>query len=574
MRYLVLCCDYDGTLAHDGGVPEETISALEKVRASGRKVLLVTGRELPDLRTVFNRLDLFDYIVAENGALLYHPETNVEKLLAETPSEKFINVLKAHGATPLSIGKVIVATREPFETVVLDTIRDMGLELQVIFNKGAVMILPPGVNKASGLIAALKEMNLSPHSAVGIGDAENDHALLNTCECGVAVANALPSLMETADFVTQAARGEGVSELIEELLKNDLSERRPRPRYELILGKDEADNEVVLPTYGSSTLIVGTSGSGKSTVATGLLERLTNGGYSYCVIDPEGDYDTLENAVRVGSPDHAPTIDEVMQVVCKAETNVVINLVGFPLSDRPAFFQALLPHLQDLRARTGHPHWFVVDETHHVLPAGHLDVDEKQLAGNKFSSVLMISVHPNMIAQPVLTSVATVIAVGKEPEKMLKEFSASVGEKVPLVKATTLESGQVLIWQRAEGKEPKLVTTTPSQTERRRHIRKYSEGELPEDRSFYFRGPQGKLHLRAQNLILFLQMAEGVDDDTWLYHVERGDVSDWIENMVKDRDLAEEIRGIEQRLTEDHDPSRVEIRAAIEKNYTLPAGAA
>src|SRR6266446_10126510 len=54
--------------------------------------------------------------------------------------------------------------------------------------------------------------------------------------------------------------------------------------------------------------------------------------------------------------------------------------------------------------------------------------------------------------------------------------------------------------------------------QRLRHSRKYAEGELGEDKSFYFRGQEGSLNLRAQNLVLFLQIAEGVDDGTWLYH--------------------------------------------------------
>jgi hypothetical protein len=36
-------------------------------------------------------------------------------------------------------------------------------------------------------------------------------------------------------------------------------------------------------------------------------------------------------------------------------------------------------------------------------------------------------------------------------------------------------------------------------------------------RSFFFRGRDGRMNLRAQNLIIFLQIAEGIDDDTWLF---------------------------------------------------------
>ena len=123
---------------------------------------------------------------------------------------------------------MIVATSHPHENTVLETIRDLGLELQVIFNKGAVMVLPSGVNKATGLSAALDELGLSPHNVVGIGDAENDHAFLSLCECAVAVANALPILQERADWVTQREHGGGVIECINQLLASDLRELEPQ----------------------------------------------------------------------------------------------------------------------------------------------------------------------------------------------------------------------------------------------------------------------------------------------------------------------------------------------------------
>jgi hydroxymethylpyrimidine pyrophosphatase-like HAD family hydrolase len=213
-----LATDYDGTLAADGVVSDRAIAALERLRASGRKLLLVTGREIEDLRSVFARIDLFDLVVAENGALLYRPQSGAAKPLAALPSPLFIARLRDLGVTPLSVGHVIVATRVPHDQDVLAVIRELGLELQIIFNKGAVMVLPPGVNKATGLAAALKELSLSADSVVAVGDAENDHAFLAACGYGVAVANALPMLKAEADWVTQGARGDGVAELVDRLL--------------------------------------------------------------------------------------------------------------------------------------------------------------------------------------------------------------------------------------------------------------------------------------------------------------------------------------------------------------------
>src|SRR6266849_3323316 len=228
MRYFCLICDYDGTIAQDGRCAPSTVEALKKVRASGRKLILATGRQLEELQEVFPDYAICDRIVAENGAVLYRPGSKDCKVLAAAPPPEFVEELRRRGVNPLAVGKCIVATWHPLESVVLGVIREQGLELQVIFNKNAVMVLPSGVNKASGLKVALNELCLSPHKAVGVGDAENDSAFLAMCGCSVAVANALPALKEYADLVTTGSHGAGVEELIERLLSEDLVSLAPR----------------------------------------------------------------------------------------------------------------------------------------------------------------------------------------------------------------------------------------------------------------------------------------------------------------------------------------------------------
>ena len=227
MRYQILAIDYDGTLAKNGVVDRSTVEALRRLLATGRRLVLVTGRELPHLQAIFQHLDLFEWVVAENGGVLFHPQTKEEVALADPPPVQFVETLRSSGCTSLSIGRVIVATWEPHQRIVLDTIRQLGLELQVIFNKGAVMVLPAGINKASGLSAALKKMGVSPHNAVGIGDAENDHAMLQLSEFSVAVANAIASVKESADWTTVADHGQGVEELAEKIIANDLADWLP-----------------------------------------------------------------------------------------------------------------------------------------------------------------------------------------------------------------------------------------------------------------------------------------------------------------------------------------------------------
>jgi hydroxymethylpyrimidine pyrophosphatase-like HAD family hydrolase len=224
MRYIALATDYDGTLALNGCVDAATLTALQRVRASGRRLILVTGRQLEDLLRVFPRADLFDRIVAENGALLYDPAGRTRRPLGTLPDPRFVRELAGRGVAPLSVGEVIVATWHPHETTVLEVIRDLALDLHVVLNKGAVMVLPTGTNKATGLRAALAELELSTQSTVGIGDAENDQEFLSACACGVAVANALDSVKARADFTTRGDHGAGVAELAERLLLADVED--------------------------------------------------------------------------------------------------------------------------------------------------------------------------------------------------------------------------------------------------------------------------------------------------------------------------------------------------------------
>jgi HAD superfamily hydrolase (TIGR01484 family) len=569
MRYLALCTDYDGTIAHHGRVDDATLEALKELKASGRKLILVTGRELDDLQRVFEHLELFDRVVAENGALIYRPATKEERVLGEAPAAAFVEALRKRGVERISVGRSIVATWEPHEKAVLEAIQELGLELQLIFNKGAVMVLPAGVNKASGLRAALEELKISIHNTVAVGDAENDHALLASCECSAAVANALPSVLETSDISLKAPHGEGVRELIRELLENDLVEREPRlQRHAILLGKREDGENVSLSPYAASALIVGTSGGGKSTVATGLLERLREKHYGFCIIDPEGDYDGLEGAAILGGPDRAPSVDECIQLLSKPAGNAVINLLGLKLVDRPAFFMSLLPRILDLRAKSGHPHWIIVDEAHHVMPKDWQPADKN--LPQHVDGFFTVSVSPALIAPAALKLVDSIIVLGDKPREMLQEFAAAREGSAPQ-SIEKVPKGSALLWNSTSDEPPQLVELEATKTERRRHLRKYAEGSLGDDRAFWFRGPENKLKLRAQNLITFLDLADGVDEDTWLHHWKAGEISAWLRKCVKDDELADNVAAVEREAPDDATQSRERVRELIEAQYTAPA---
>jgi hypothetical protein len=479
-----------------------------------------------------------------------------------------VTELVRRGVVPLAVGKVIVATCEPNETIVLDVIRQLGLERQVIFNKGAVMILPSGMNKATGLDAALEELGLSAHNCVAIGDAENDHAFLGRAECGVAVANALPALKEKADLVTDGDHGRGVQELIERLLSSDLADLAPRlTRHAIPLGTRDDNSTVDWPPYGRNLLITGASGSGKSTLTTGILERFAGRGYQYCLIDPEGDYVTLPGAVVLGDAKRAPTSAEILDVLKTPGQNVVVNLLAIALEQRPEIFAGLLTRLQELRVKTGRPHWIVTDEAHHLMPPS--------WSGSPLSmpraigGMVLVTVHPGQVAAPMLAAVDALVAVGSQPGPILREFAEATGRTAPSEVDARLEAGGVMFWPLGETATVERLHVIPSKSERRRHVRKYSEGELTEEQSFYFTGPERKLKLRAQNLALFLQVGEGVDEATWLHHLAQGDYSAWLRRTIKDDELANEGAAIEPRPDVRAADGRAMLRAAVARRYTV-----
>ena len=215
MPFLGLAIDYDGTLALGGRVEAATIAALRRLRSTGRRLIMVTGRWLDDLRQVFDAVDLFDAVVVENGSIVFLSDAARTLLVGEAPPPTLVQALRGRGVHPLSVGRGVVSTLESHQAAVLDAIRELDLHWQVVLNKGAVMVLPTGVDKAAGLKIALAEFGLSPLDVVGIGDAENDQAFLSICGCSVAVANALPAVKAAADIVTKADNGAGVRELIE-----------------------------------------------------------------------------------------------------------------------------------------------------------------------------------------------------------------------------------------------------------------------------------------------------------------------------------------------------------------------
>ncbi len=564
---MALATDYDGTFATDGTVAPATLAALETMRGSGRKALLVTGRHLDDLHRVFPSLDVFDRVVAENGAVLYDPASRDEKLLTEEPPPELLSALRRAGVK-FDVGRAIISSWTPAETKILEVIKKMALDYQVIFNKGAAMVLPSGVNKATGVIKGLESLLLSPHNLVSVGDAENDHSLLAVGECGVAVANAVPSLRDRADIVTKGARGEGVVELIHQMLEDDLQrfdDRLTRSMISIGVEANAKERQVCLTPNRNSLLVAGASASGKSSAVAGILEEFSERGYQFCLIDPEGDFENLAGSLPVGGPIDPPDPNVVAKALDSTQS-LVVNLMAVKMSERPPMFSALLPKILEMRARTGRPHCLVIDEAHHLLPppwSPASDTIPQQLNGT-----ILITVHPERLSPVALGFVDTILATGGDAAQILENFAKIARIPLPPKRLEPPEAGQALVWfAKRPTSTPMLVESRLAKAERRRHQRNYAEGELSPEQSFYFRGPENKLNLRAQNLSTFLQLADGIDDETWLFHLKRGDYSNWFDNTIKDADLAQAARQIEKES--DPTQARASMREAMEHRYTV-----
>ncbi len=597
IRRRVLAVDYDGTLAEHGLVAAGVIAALERLAASGRRLILVTGRRLQDLLDMFPAGALFDRIVGENGAVLYRPKTRESRLLCPPVPPAFLQFLEGKGLAPLEVGSCIVATVHPNETTVLEAIRELGLELHVIFNKGAVMVLPAGVTKALGLKAALGELALSGHETVALGDAENDHALLEAADFSAAVASAIPTLKERADYVTAGGAGAGAVELIDAMIRDDLqalAAHSPRAAARAIrLGTGPDGAPVYFPPSGPRLLVTGSSGGGKSTLASTLLLQLLRRGYQCCVFDPEGDYEGLYerealssegfSLVELGDVKRAPSPAEVAAALNPPGTSVIVNLLAVEAHDRPDYMASILPKLQALRAGYARPHWILIDEAHHSLPAGRRAPG--LLTGPEGYSVIYVTVRPRSVAAEVLAAADVVATVGAAAAETLAEYCRAIGIEPPPIAQTAgtgkaraaadgstaseaQAHGEVLLWMR--GGRPVRFELERSASLHHRHLRKYAEGKLEPDRSFYFRGPKGALNLRAQNLSLFVQLAGGIDDETWQYHLRRGDYSDWLRTAIKDETLAKEAASVEALDGLSIAESRQRILSAVKRRYTLP----
>ena len=162
MKFSVLALDYDGVIARDGHAHSAVLEAIREARARQIVTVLVTGRIMSDLRRVLPEQGLFDAIVAENGAVLAFPRGRT-RLLGRSPSQAFLEEL-SRLEVAFKIGECVLEADASAAPKILDAVRNLELPLMLVFNRGRVMVLPQGINKATGLREALNTLRLSLHN--------------------------------------------------------------------------------------------------------------------------------------------------------------------------------------------------------------------------------------------------------------------------------------------------------------------------------------------------------------------------------------------------------------------------
>jgi hydroxymethylpyrimidine pyrophosphatase-like HAD family hydrolase/GTPase SAR1 family protein len=419
MRYVALAAGYDGTLARDGHCDERCVEALRSLAATGRKLILVTGRVLRELLEIFPEARLFDYVVAENGAVMYRPATRQSAILAQAPPEILLQELERRHVTPMSVGSSSITTLPSKRDEIRDALRKLGLDFQIVPNDGVLSVLPGGVDKASGVRAALKELGVSHHNLAAIGDGANDIALFTLAQHAAAVRNADPALKRVADRTTQGASCDGFLELAHDLIVTDLAASAPRRR--IVLGRRDDSREISFAPCSDSLLICGPRGVGKTALCDQLLDQLLAQEYQCCVIGAEAKRTQAARAgvLNFGEAHEAPRLTDVLTALEQPRASVSINLAALAVETRPIFTDALMLQLEALHDRVGRPHCILINQAHCFLTA------ETASRHTRLAEITMIYATPEPWSLPAesLNSVKLIVGVGRAtdlPPEVLK----------------------------------------------------------------------------------------------------------------------------------------------------------
>ncbi|MGA2929265.1 MAG: HAD hydrolase family protein [Solirubrobacteraceae bacterium] len=562
--FRAVAVDYDGTLA-DGVVAPDTLAALAETRARGIRVIVVTGRIMTELRAVFEDLeDRVDAVVAEQGAVLVTP---VGVRLLAAPIDRAVSAGLAARGVAHRLGQVLIACAAADESAALEVVRGLGLDCRLVRNRGELMILPAGVTKGNGLIEALGDLGLSPHNTIGVGDAENDHTLLDACEIGVAVANAVDAIRAHADVTLAQPNGKGVAQLLRGPLLAGREYVYSR-RRQIVLGIDDQGVEVTLPASQLNVALCGGSGDGKSYLAGLICEQLVHLGYSVVVFDPEGDHvglGELRDVLVTGGEARLADPAEVVRLLRQRHASVVVDLSHLDPSDQAAYVAGLPGEIEAQRAVTGLPQWVLVDEAHGSFGRGGT---ARRVFNPAAKGYLLVTWQPEELSGEVSAALDAVIALGSpRPSDHLVDLTAAVADmpRAHLARLVEGPTGRAVLAWRARPHQATAFTLGRRRTPHLRHEHKYDHSGVDPARRFYFRDvadtPTGAV---AANLPELEAEIVRCDQSVLRHHCPERDFSRWTADIFYDQPLAASLAAAEGQLTAQSPAAVVEqVRLAL-----------
>jgi hypothetical protein len=573
MKLAAVAIDYDGTIAVDGAFDPAVRDAIAQLRLHGIAVILVTGRRLEDLKQVAGNLGCFNAIVAENGAVLYFPESRRHAVIGHAPNRRFVEALQRRGVD-IALGSSVIETDATQAAAVLDVIRALEQPQILAFNRSRLMVLPPGIAKSIGLRRVLSTLRLSIHNTIGIGDAENDHDLLDACEVGVAVEWGSSALRVVADEVIPGTGPADVAPYLRGLAQQVRLSSTQMGRRRLLLGHQHDGRPLHLAIRGRTVLIAGEPGSGKSWLAGLLCEQLILQGYCLCIIDPEGDYRSLEalpGVVLMGGDDPPPRARELTQALRYPDTSLVIDLSKLPHQDKQEYLRELLPLLARLRRQTGLPHKILIDEAHYYLS----EPDVAHLIDAELAGYILVTYRVSAIDPRACATGDTVVIVTRETDPQeqatLRSLCDSSAEGVPddVFQDLGLSEAALLPGAAESQGAIRRFQIAPRLTSHVRHRTKYFDMPIGDPQAFVFT-KDGRPGPRARTLKDFVDLLARLPDAELLPHLRRRDFSRWLEHVFRDSPLATHVQTIENRAGTDRPRDLVnDISQAIRARYAM-----
>jgi phosphoglycolate phosphatase-like HAD superfamily hydrolase len=552
MKLSVIALDFDGTIARNDTLEPEVALAIAEARARGIFIVLVTGRILSELQRVLGDLQLVDAVVAENGAVMTFPGSGYTAMLGPPPPAALLDALTRAGIAHQA-GQCLVDTDAYHAERVLGIVRSLELPLALVFNRSRLMIMPQAISKATGLRQALTVLRLSPRNAVAVGDAENDHELLQLCELGVAVSWGSARLRAAADRVLEGDGPPAVAGFIRGLVEAHNISVPEMSRRRLVLGHGDGGERVSLAVRGRNVLVAGDSKSGKSWVTGLLCEQLILQGYSLCVIDPEGDYASLEalpGVVVFGGGDPLPKPHELMRTLRHPDVSVVVDLSHSSHELKLEYVRSVLPGLAALRRRTGLPHRLVLDEAHYLLREN----QDRDLMDLELNGYTLVTYRASELAPGVLAAAeAVVVTRESDPTEVHALFelcsscrrATSEAEWAKLLEGLLVGEAVLLpITTEAHGTALR-IRMVPRLTPHVRHFTKYLDTPIPQSRAFVFTRDGSAFGPRARTLTELVIALEAQPPQVLDGHLRRSDFSRWVCDVFGDHALASELRQIE-----------------------------